>query len=230
MKTIGILGGMSWESTAIYYRLLNEAVRDRLGGLHSARIVLYSFDFAAVAELQRAGAWDAATDMLIGAARGVRAAGADCLLIATNTMHKLAAPIEEALDDVPLLHIADATGVRLRRDGVRRVALLGTAFTMEQPFYRERLARHGVEVLIPDEADRALVHRVIFEELCMGHVCDASRQEYLRIIDGLAGDGAQGAVLGCTEIGLLVGQADTAVPLYDTTVLHVEAAVQYALG
>lgn len=228
MKTIGVLGGMSWESTAVYYRALNEATRESRGGLHSAPIVLYSLDFAPIEALQHAGDWDGAAQLLVDAAQAVTAAGAELLLIATNTMHRVAQIVEDAVD-IPLLHIADATGEALTRDGVSRVGLLGTAFTMEQAFYRDRLQRHGVQVLTPGEADRAIVHQVIYEELCVGRVAESSRQAYLRIIDDLAAAGAEGVVLGCTEIGMLVRPGDTSVRLYDTTELHAAAAVARAL-
>lgn len=230
MKTIGLLGGMSWESTLAYYRLINEGVRDALGGLHSARIAMLSVDFAPIERLQRSGDWDAMAVLLTGAARQVERAGADCLLICTNTMHKVAPAIEAAIS-IPLLHIADATAAALARHGVRRVGLLGTAFTMEQDFYRGRLAeRHGLEVQVPDAPQRHLVHRVIFDELCLGTTQAASKAAYLEIIEGLAARGAEAVILGCTEIGLLVTQADTRVPLFDTTLIHAEQAVAFALG
>lgn len=229
MKTIGLLGGMSWESTESYYRALNEGVKETLGGLHSARVAMVSVDFAVIEALQHQDRWADTAALLSEAAVRVQAAGADFLMIATNTMHRVAPEIEAAID-IPLLHIADATGERLREDGIRRVGLLGTRFTMEQDFYRERLTeRFGVEVLVPDADERDRVHRVIYEELCLGRTEPASRAEYLAIIDTLHGRGAEAVVLGCTEIALLVHQADTPVPLYDTTTLHAEAAVQAAL-
>ncbi|WP_346797291.1 aspartate/glutamate racemase family protein [Halomonas sp. Bachu 37] len=229
MKTIGILGGMSWESTQSYYRALNLGVKEALGGLHSARVVLVSVDFAEIETLQQQGDWQAAGDSLASAARQVERAGADFLLIATNTMHKVAAQIEAAID-IPLLHIADATAERLLADGITKVGLLGTAFTMEQAFYKDRLSEEfGIEVLVPDAEQRKLVHRVIYEELCQGVVEEASRKAYLEVIDSLHGHGAQAVILGCTEIALLVEQGDTSVPLYDTTAIHCAAAVASAL-
>ncbi|MEU6768790.1 aspartate/glutamate racemase family protein [Streptomyces sp. NPDC046853] len=229
MKTIGLVGGMSWESSAEYYRLLNELVRERLGGLHSARCVLYSVDFAEIERLQVAGEWEAAGGVLAGAAKGVEAAGADLVLICTNTMHKVAEQVQAALS-VPLLHLADATAAAVLRSGVRRVGLLGTAFTMEQDFYRERLASHGLDVLVPDADGRALVHRVIYEELCLGAVHEASRAGYQNVIEDLVREGAEGVILGCTEIELLIGQEHSPVPVFPTTRLHAEAAVAAALG
>ncbi|GGX62688.1 aspartate/glutamate racemase family protein [Saccharospirillum salsuginis] len=228
MKTIGVLGGMSWESTQTYYRLLNQGVQARLGGLHSAKVVLYSVDFAEIETLQHQGDWDAAGDMLATAARSVEAAGADFLLIGTNTMHKVATHIEAAVQ-IPLLHIADATAQALQRDGIDRVGLLGTRFTMEQAFYRERLDSHGIEVLVPDEEQRTTIHDVIYQELCLGRINDASKQQYLHVVNSLTERGAQGVILGCTEIGLLIQQADTGTPLFDTTELHAAQAVEYAL-
>ena len=229
MKTIGLLGGMSWESTLVYYRAINEGIKERLGGLHSAKIVMHSVDFDPIERLQHAGDWPGTAEILGDAARSVQAAGADFLLICTNTMHKVAPEIESAID-IPLLHIADATASRLTSDGVETVGLLGTAFTMEQSFYKGRLGeRHGLNVLVPDEKDRQLVHRVIYEELCLGHTEAASRSEYLRIIDDLAGRGAEVIILGCTEIGMLVRQPDTPVRLLDTTLVHAEEAVERAL-
>lgn len=230
MKTIGILGGMSWESTQTYYRGLNEGVRDRLGGYHSAPICLISVDFAEIEALQRAGDWNAAGRYLASSARQAQAAGADFLLIATNTMHRVADDVEAAID-IPLLHIADATGQALARDGIRRVGLLGTRFTMEQAFYRDRVqARFGIEVITPEQDERDFIHEVIFTELVHGTVADGSRARFLSIIDALAQRGAQGVILGCTEIGMLVQPSDTTVTLYDTTALHVEAALETALN
>ncbi|MFJ4091406.1 aspartate/glutamate racemase family protein [Kitasatospora sp. NPDC089913] len=228
MKTIGLLGGMSWESTATYYRLLNELTRDRLGGLHSAKCVLYSVDFAEVERLQTAGEWEAAGRLLADAARAVEAAGAELLLICTNTMHKVADQVAGAVS-VPLVHLADATAAAVLTAGVTRVGLLGTAFTMEQDFYRDRLASHGLDVMVPDPAGRALVHRVIYEELCLGVVREESRAEYRRVISELVAAGAEGVILGCTEIELLVGPGDSAVPVFPTTRIHAEAAVTAAL-
>ncbi|OUE39251.1 aspartate racemase [Billgrantia desiderata SP1] len=230
MKTIGLLGGMSWESTVSYYRALNEGVKAALGGFHSAKLCLYSVDFAEIERLQHAGDWDATAEILSRAARSVEAAGADILLIGTNTMHKVAPEIEASIT-IPLLHIADATAQRLAADGIRRVGLLGTRFTMEQDFYKGRIAEgFGIEVLVPDAAQRDLVHEVIYHELCLGQVKETSRQRYLEIIESLREQGAEAVILGCTEIALLVQQSDTAVPLYDTTAIHAEEAVKWALG
>ncbi|WP_055567703.1 aspartate/glutamate racemase family protein [Streptomyces atriruber] len=229
MKTIGLIGGMSWESSAEYYRLLNEGVRERLGGLHSARCVLYSVDFAEIEQLQVNGEWERAGDVLAAAAEGVEAAGADLVLICTNTMHKVADQVAAALS-VPLLHLADATAEAVRAAGVTRVGLLGTAFTMEQDFYRERLTGHGLDVLVPDDGGRDVVHRVIYEELCLGVVREESRAAYQEVIRGLVRRGAEGVILGCTEIELLIGQAHSPVPVFPTTRLHAEAAVDAALA
>jgi aspartate racemase len=228
MKTIGLLGGMSWESTQTYYRLINEGVKNRLGGLHSAKLVLFSVDFAEIEALQHKGDWPATADILAGAALSVQKAGADFLVIGTNTMHKVAPEIEQAIG-IPLLHIADATAQVLKKDGVTRVGLLGTRFTMEQAFYRERLEAAGIDVLTPDEGQRDEVHRVIYEELCQGEIKPDSRHTYLDIVSSLSGRGAQAVILGCTEIGLLISQADTEVPLYDTTEIHAARAVELAL-
>ena len=230
MKTIGLLGGMSWESTLGYYRALNEGVRDALGGLHSAKIAMVSVDFAPIERLQHAGDWQGTAEILVDAANRVAAAGADFLLLCTNTMHRVAPEIEAAVE-IPLLHIADATAEVLVDAHIRTVGLLGTAFTMEQEFYKGRLAdRHGLEVLVPDAADRALVHRVIYEELCLGRVDAGSRAAYLRIVDGLAARGAEAVILGCTEIGMLIEQSDTNVRLFDTTAIHAQKAVEYAMS
>lgn len=229
MKTIGLLGGMSWESTVPYYRIVNETVRERLGGLHSAKVVLVSVDFHAIEELQRTGQWDAAGEQLADAARALERAGADLLVLCTNTMHKVAAHIEAATR-LPLLHIADPTAEAIREAGLRTVGLLGTRFTMEQPFYRERLIeRHGLQVLVPPPGEQAILHRVIYEELCMGRVETASRDAYRRIMSELVARGAGGIILGCTEITLLVGAGDATVPLFDTTRLHARAAAERAL-
>lgn len=230
MKTIGIIGGMSWESSAQYYALINRAVRDRLGSPHSAQILMHSLDFGPIAALQAEGEWDQLSELLVDSAEALEAAGADCLLLATNTMHKCADAIEDA-SDLPLLHIADAAADAICAEGITRVALLGTAFTMEQDFYRERLEEHhGLEVIIPEADDRAEVHRIIYEELIAGEINDASRESYREIIAGLADDGAQGVILGCTEIGLLITQEDSPVPIFDTTALHAQAAVNFALN
>jgi aspartate racemase len=228
MKTIGLVGGMSWQSSALYYRLANELVAERIGGLHSARIVLTSVDFAEVQRMQVDGRWDDAAGLLAQAAKGTEAAGADMVLICTNTMHKVADAVQAAIG-VPLVHLADVTAAAVRAAGVTTVGLLGSAYVMEQPFYRDRLAAAGLTVVVPAAEDRALVHRVIFEELCRGVVSDESRQAYRAVIDRLVGQGAQGVIPGCTEIELLVSAADSPVPVFPTTRLHVEAAVDRAL-
>lgn len=229
MKTIGLIGGMSWESTMPYYRQINEAVKARLGGLHSAKIVLYSVDFHEVECLQRAGEWNAAGELLAGAAQSLERAGAEFLVLCTNTMHRVAGAIEAAVD-IPLLHIVDPTADAISRAGFRRVGLLGTRFTMEQDFYRGRLAAlHGIEALIPAEADRDRVHRIIYEELCLGVFNDAARAAYREIMAQLVADGAEAIILGCTEISLLVGPQDATVPLFDTTAIHARAAAEQAM-
>jgi aspartate racemase len=228
MRTIGLLGGMSWESTAEYYRLVNELTRERLGGLHSARCVLYSVDFAEIERMQVEGRWGDAADALAEAAKALEAAGADLLLLCTNTMHKVADEVAASVG-IPLLHLADATADAVRAAGLRRVGLLGTAFTMEQEFYRARLERHGLEVMVPDADARRLVHRVIYDELCLGIVREESRAAYRSVIADLVDAGAEGVVLACTEIELLIGPDDGPVPLFPTTRLHVEAAVARAM-
>jgi aspartate racemase len=230
VKRIGLLGGMSWESSAEYYRLINEATRDRLGGLHSADCVLRSVDFADVEQLQRTGRWDDAGALLAREAAALAAAGAELLVLCTNTMHKVAGAITEAVD-IPFVHIADATAEAVKVQGLDTVGLLATAYTMEKDFYVGRLReRHGLDVLVPDEADRRIVHAVIYDELCVGVVDDGSRNEYRRIMRDLAQRGAQGILLGCTEIDLLVGPQDAPVPVFDTTRLHAERAVEIAIG
>lgn len=229
MKTIGLIGGMSWESTQSYYRLLNEGVKKQLGGLHSAKIVLYSVDFAEIETLQHQGEWQQTGEILGAAAASVQAAGADFLLICTNTMHKVAPAIEEKIS-IPLLHIADATADVLIEQGIHRIGLLGTRFTMEQAFYRERLQQRGIDVVVPDSDDRELVHQVIYSELCLGICNPQSKAKYLQVVSRLADKGAQGVILGCTEIALLIQQQDTSVPLYDTTAIHAEQAVHLALA
>ncbi|WP_315809090.1 aspartate/glutamate racemase family protein [Pseudomonas sp. C9-3] len=229
MKTIGLIGGMSWESTIPYYRQINERIKEKLGGLHSAKIALYSVDFHEIERLQHAGDWEAAGRLLADAARSLKAAGADFLVLCTNTMHKVAPAIEAAVD-IPLLHIADPTAEAIRAAGVSTVGLLGTRFTMEQAFYKDRLVdRFGLKVLTPDEADRQVVHRIIYEELCLGQIRDVSREAYRRIIAALVEQGAEAVILGCTEISLLVGPADASVPLFDTTALHALQAADAAL-
>ncbi len=230
MKTIGLIGGMSWESSAEYYRLINEAVKDRLGGLHSARSLMFSVDFAEVEELQRSGRWDTAAAALADVARRLERGGADFVVLCTNTMHRVADEISAQIE-IPLLHIADATAEVMRESGVTTTGLLGTRYTMEQDFYRGRLSeRHGFEVLVPDAEERELVHRVIYEELVLGRVDNGSREAYREIIARLVDRGAEAIILGCTEIGLLIGEGDAAVPLYDTTRIHAEKAVELALS
>ena len=229
MKTIGLLGGMSWESTAGYYRMINEGVKQALGGLHSAKIVLYSVDFDPVEKLMGRGDWQGVAEDLSEAAVNIQAAGADFLLICTNTMHHVAPEIQDSIE-IPLLHIADATAGALIRSGIKKTGLLGTAFTMEQDFYKGRLNRdHGLDVLVPEKADRDFIHHTIFQELCLGIAKSVTREAYLRIIDCLAEQGAEAVILGCTEIGMLIGQKDTSVKLFDTTAIHAQKAVQYAL-
>jgi aspartate racemase len=226
MKVIGLLGGMSWESSAEYYRHVNERVRERLGGFHSAHCVLYSVDFAEIEDLQASGRWDAAGKRLDEAAGALKRAGADFLVLCTNTMHKVA----DRITGLPLLHLGDATAGAVLAAGVRKVGLLGTAFTMEQDFYVDRLASHGLDVLVPPEEDRAEVHRVIYEELVLGVVREESRAAYRAVIRRLVERGAEGVILGCTEIELLVGAGDSPVPVFPTTRLHAELAADHALG
>jgi aspartate racemase len=229
MKTIGLLGGMSWESTVGYYRAINEGVRNTFGGLHSAKIAMYSVDFDPVEKLQHEGDWEGTAKILSEAARRVESAGAEFLLICTNTMHKVAPQIEKSIK-IPLLHIADATAEVLLEKGFKTVGLLGTAFTMEQDFYKGRLSeRYGFNVMVPNKEDRQIVHNIIYQELCLGKIKADSKAEYLRIIDLLANKGAEAVILGCTEIGMLVNQGDTKIKLFDTTAIHAEKAVEYAI-
>lgn len=230
MKTIGLIGGMSWESTVPYYRLINETIKERLGGLHSAKVILYSVDFHEVEQLQRAGDWETAGVLLANAARSLEAAGADFLVLCTNTMHKVAPSIETAVA-IPLFHIADPTATEVKRAGHATVGLLGTRFTMEEPFYRDRLReRHGLRVIVPNAEERDSIHRIIYDELCLGVVLPESRREFQRVIAGLASQGAEAIILGCTEISLLVSQQDTKFPLFDTTAIHARAAAEAALA
>jgi len=230
MKTIGMIGGMSWESSIEYYRIVNEQTKARLGGLHSAKCLMYSVDFAEIEVLQREGRWDEGAQMMADAARSLERGGADFVVLCTNTMHKSTPEIEAALS-IPFLHIADATGQRVADAGIGCVGLLGTRFTMEEDFYRGRLARKfGLEVLIPEAEERETVHRVIYDELVLGNIRAESRRQYAGIIAGLVARGAQGIILGCTEIGLLVRPEDSPAPLFDTTRIHAEAAVDFALG
>lgn len=229
MKTIGLIGGMSWESSIEYYRIINEVVQTRLGGLHSAKSIMVSVDFAEIETLQHQGRWEEATQIMIRAAQDVARGGADCLVICTNTMHKMAEAVQEQIQ-IPLLHIADGTAARIQAQGLSRVGLLGTRFTMEEDFYRGRLEeRFGLRVLIPEVQARQAIHRVIYDELVLGKIEARSKAQFLYIIATLAGQGAQGIILGCTEIGLLVKQSDCQVPLFDTTVIHAISAVEWAL-
>ncbi|MBC2658951.1 aspartate/glutamate racemase family protein [Pseudomonas sp. MSSRFD41] len=229
MRTIGLIGGMSWESSAEYYRLINQQVRDRLGALRSARLLMYSVDFGPVERAQHAGDWDAAAAILVDAARRLEAGGADCLVLCTNTMHKVAAPIQAATN-LPFLHIADPTAQAALAAGTLKVGLLGTAFTMEQDFLKQRLADQGLQVLVPDAEQRLAVHRIIYEELCMGVIREPSRRQYQQVIQSLQARGAQAVILGCTEIGLLLKPEHSPLPLLDTTELHAQAAVAFALA
>lgn len=229
MKTIGLIGGMSWQSTIPYYRLINESVSRTLGGFHSAKIILWSIDFAEMEVLQRNGQWEEAGVQLTDAARALETAGAEVLLIGANTMHIVADQIAAGIG-IPVLHVADATAAAVLAAGARTVGLLGTRFTMEKEFYRRRLESHGLNVLIPEQADRDEVHRVIYEELVLGRLEDASRDAYRRVIADLAARGAEAIIFGCTEIGLLVSQSDSAVPVFDTTIIHAEAAARFAIG
>lgn len=229
MKVIGLIGGMSWESSASYYRFINEIVRDTLGGLHSARSLMYTVDFAEIEQLQHAGKWKEATHILIDAAQRLERGGADFVVLCTNTMHKLADDIQAHIA-IPLLHIADATAEKIVAQGIRCVGLLGTRFTMEEDFYKVRLIeRYGLEVLIPDEGDREIVHRVIYDELCLGNIISDSKAAYIAIMERLVAQGAQAIISGCTEIGLLVSEQDSPVPFFDTTKIHAIAAVEASL-
>jgi aspartate racemase len=228
MKTIGLIGGMSWESTAEYYRIINEAVKERLGGFHSAKIVMYSVDFKEIRELQLEARWDEATNLLIDAARRVERGGADFVLICTNTMHKMAEEVEASIS-IPLLHIADVTAERIISSGLKKVGLLGSAFTMEQDFYKGRLIdKYGLEVVIPSKIKRQVVDNIIFNELCLGEIKDSSREQIKTIMGNLVDDGAQGIILGCTELPSLIKQKDCSVPFFDTTAIHAKAAAEYA--
>lgn len=228
MKTIGLIGGMSWESTVTYYKIINETVKERLGGFHSGKILLYSVDFAEIEECQAKGEWEKSAEILSEAAENLEKAGADFIVICTNTMHKVAGKIQENIK-IPVIHIADATAHKLKQDGILKTALLGTKYTMTQDFYKEKLRENGIEVLIPEEKDIEIVNHVIYEELCLGKILDSSRKEYIRIIDDLKEKGAQGVILGCTEIGLLISQKDSSLPVYDTTEIHALSACEKAL-
>ncbi|OAS16452.1 aspartate/glutamate racemase family protein [Paenibacillus oryzisoli] len=229
MKTIGLIGGMSWESSLLYYQIINQRVKEKLGGHHSAKSLMYSVDFHEIKRLQFEGKWDEATSMMIESAQRLARAGADCIVICTNTMHKMAKEVEESVS-IPLLHIADATAKEIVKAGIKKVALLGTAFTMEQDFYKGRLVdKFDLEVLVPPADARKLVHEIIYEELCLGMIKEESKQSYMEIIQNLVSEGAEAVILGCTEITLLIAQEDSPVPLFDTTKLHAEYAVDYAL-
>ena len=228
-RTLGIIGGMSWESTESYYRLINEGIKSELGNLHSADLLIHSVDFAPIGTLQAQGAWDELGDIMVSSGKRLQAAGAQGLLIATNTMHKVAEQVQVATD-LPLIHIAEATAKVIQDKGLTRVALLGTEFTMTEDFYKQRLIDAGLEVLIPDTEARAEVHRIIYDELCQGQLLDSSRQYYRQVITDLAEQGAEGVILGCTEIGLLIKQADSPIPVFDTTTIHAAAAVDFLLG
>lgn len=230
MKTIGLIGGMSWESSLEYYRIINEETKKHLGGLHSAKSLMYSVDFAEIEELQHKGDWETATQMMVDAAKHLENGGADFVLICTNTMHKMAKDVEGAIS-IPLLHIADPTAETIKARGLTKIALLGTKYTMEQDFYRGRLEnKFGLDVIIPDETDRQTVHDIIYDELCLGKIKATSKQQFLEIIDRLRQSGAQGIILGCTEIGLLIKQEDVHIPVFDTTYIHAITAVTVALS
>jgi len=230
MKTIGLLGGMSWESSLEYYRIINRRVKKRLGGLHSAKCLMYSVDFQEIETLQHQGLWDDAGKLLGEAARNLQKGGADFLLICTNTMHKVAPDVQLQID-IPLLHIADPTAKSVLSRGIKKIGLLGTRFTMQEDFYKGKLVHdHGLKVLTPNDADMGMIHQVIFEELCLGRIKDVSKEKYHAVINRLEADGAEGVILGCTEIGLLVKDQDSPIPLFDTTVIHAEAAVDFALA
>ncbi len=229
MKTIGMIGGMSWESTVTYYQVINETVKEKLGGFHSAKCLLYSVDFHEIEECLSTGDWERGAEILTDAAKRLESGGADFIIICTNTLHKVADIVQAAIA-VPILHIAEVTAAELVQDGIQKVALLGTKYTMEQDFYKDRLMENGIAVVIPGEKDREIVNTIIFQELCLGVISEDSKREYLRIIDELTADGAQGVILGCTEIGLLINQNDTDAPLYDTTLIHGRRAALYGIG
>jgi aspartate racemase len=229
MKTIGLIGGMSWESSLLYYQIINQRVKEKLGGHHSAKSLMFSVDFHDIKTLQHEGKWDEATKIMIDLARKLESGGADFIVICTNTMHKMAREVEESVS-IPLLHIADATAIEIIKGGIKKVALLGTAFTMEQDFYKGRLVdKFGLDVIVPNELARKIVHNIIYEELCLGIIKENSKKSYLEIIDSLILDGAEAIILGCTEITLLISQLDCMVPIFDTTKIHAEHAVDFAL-
>ena len=229
MKTVGLIGGMSWESTASYYRIINQGIKARLGGLHSAKIVLNSVDFAEVEAMQQAGDWQLSAELLKSSARSLEAAGAQCIMICTNTMHKVADEVAATVS-LPLIHVADTTARVLIAKGVTKVALLGTRFTMSEPFYKTRLEQRGVDVVVPTDDEQTVIHDIIYQQLCLGDIREDSKQQYLDIINSLQHQGAQSVVLGCTEIGLLISQQDTDIPLFDTAEIHANAAVEFALS
>ncbi|NRF93052.1 aspartate/glutamate racemase family protein [Paenibacillus frigoriresistens] len=229
MKTIGLIGGMSWESSLLYYQIINQRIKEKLGGHHSAKSLMYSVDFQEIKTLQHQGKWDEATQIMIDSAQKLETGGADVIVICTNTMHKMAKEVEESVT-IPLLHIADATANEMVKDGMKKVALLGTAFTMEQDFYKGRLIeKFGLDVIVPNEAERVIIHDIIYQELCLGIINEESKHSYLKIINNLSQQGAETVILGCTEITLLVSQDDCSIPVYDTTRLHAESAVDFAL-
>lgn len=229
MKTIGLIGGMSWESTVTYYQIINLTIKERLGGLHSAKLLLYSVDFSVIEEYQAKGAWNESAEILAAAAKNLECAGADFIVICTNTMHKVVPQIQTQID-IPIIHIADATADALIDAGVKKVALLGTKYTMTQDFYKEKLIGRGISVVIPDNEDVELVNRVIYDELCLGVVSSASRNQYQRVIECMKGKGAEGVILGCTEIGLLIHPEDSSLPVFDTTQIHARAAAMKSIG
>ena len=228
-KTLGIIGGMSWESTQSYYRLINQGIKTALGGLHSADLLIHSLDLAPIATLQAQGDWKELGKVMVNSGKRLQAGGADGLLIATNTMHKVADQVQTATN-LPLIHIADATAAAIKQQGLTKIALLGTQFTMTEDFYTKHLKSAGLQVMIPDEAARTEVHRIIYDELCQGQLLDSSRQYYRQVIEELAMQGSEGVILGCTEIGLLIAQADSPIPVFDTTAIHAAAAVEFLLG
>lgn len=229
MKTIGLIGGMSWESSLEYYKIINESVKEKLGGLHSAKSLMYSVDFEEIEKLQHEGNWNKLTEIMIEAAKNLEKGGADFVIICTNTMHKMADEVQENIQ-IPLLHMADLTGENIQKKGIKKIGLLGTKFTMEEDFYKGRLiSNFGMKVLIPDEEERQMVHDVIYNELCLGEIKTSSKEKFIKIINNLVKNGAEGIILGCTEIPLLVKQEDVEIPLFDTTTIHAKSAVEYAL-
>lgn len=229
MKTIGLIGGMSWESTVTYYQIINETIKEKLGGLHSAELLLYSVDFAEIETCQAKGEWDRSADILADAAKRLEKAGADFIVICTNTMHKVAPQIQKQIR-IPIIHIADATADVLNQNQIKKVALLGTKYTMTQDFYKEKLVSTGIEVIIPDAADIELINHIIYDELCLGIISDESRKQYIRIIEQLKSNGAEGVILGCTEIGLLIHQQDSSLPVFDTTQIHAQKAALMSIS